>query len=382
MKKKNLNDSLRSLEKTIIKNRNRIFLILVSLLFLIFLLNSFFTISSGYTLNKKILEIKEFNEPINLSLSIIDCNECFNVSSIVDSIKNKNVNILQEKSFDKDSNQAKELISKYNIKKLPSIIITGEINSSKVNFNNFELKDDALILNKTNAPYFDMASNKINGKVEIFEIVDSSCKECVKLSSIPLSFAKLGVLISDWKKIEYNSNEGKKLINKFGIKEIPSVLISTEINYYKDLRDSLSKLGLNEKQGFYILHATQPPYRDLSKNKITGLVNLIMLTDKSCASCYNVSINKQILNRFGMVIQDEKTYDVSSPKGKLFVSKYDIQKVPIIILSSEAGKYDSFVRVWKSVGSVESDGWFVMRSPEALGTIKNIVNNTIIGTRK
>jgi len=64
------------------------------------------------------------------------------------------------------------------------------------------------------------------------------------------------------------------------------------------------------------------------------------------------------------------------------VSKYNIQKVPVILLSPEAKEYDSFINAWKPVGSVESDGWFVMRKPEALGTVKDIVNNKIIGAKK
>ncbi len=382
MEKKNLSGSLRSLEKKIIKNNNQIFVILVSALFVIFLLNSFFTINSTYILNKKISEINEFNKPVNISLSVINCNDCSNISSIIESIKSENVNILKENSLNSNSDDAKKLISKYNIQKLPSIIITGEINNNKTKFNNFKKTSDALVLDKVNAPYFDVALKEIKGKVDIMEVIDSSCKDCVSLSSIPLNFGKVGVLISNWKKFEYNSEKGKNLISKFGIKEVPTLLISTDINYYGDIKKGLDKLNLKEKQGFYMLHATQPPYRNLSENKIVGLVDLIMLTDKSCPTCYNVTLNKRILQGLGVVIKTENTYDVSSSKGKELISKYNIQKVPAIILSPEAKMYDSFVNAWKSVGSEESDGWFVMKKPEPLGVVKDIVNNKVIGTKK
>lgn len=382
MEKKNLNGSLRSLEKTIIKNKNSIFVTLVSALFVIFLLNSFFTIDSTYLLNKKISEIKEFNKPVNISLSIINCNECSNISSIIKSIKSENVEVLKENTFNSNSNEARNLIKTYNIRKLPSIIIMGEINNNKTKFNNFKLKGDALVFNDVKAPYLDIASKEIKGKVEIIELIDSSCNECVSLSSIPLNFGKLGVLISDWKKVEYNSAEGKALISKFGIKEAPALLISTDIDYYVDIKKGLDKLGLNEKQGFYLLHAVQPPYRNLSENKVVGLVNLIMLNDASCPECYNVSINKKILQGLGVVIKNENTYDISSSKGKELISKYNIQKVPAILLSPEAKMYDTFVNAWKPVGDVESDGWFIMRKPEGLGIVKDIIKNVLIGAKK
>lgn len=382
MEKKNSNDLLRSLERTIMKNKNKIFITLVSLLFIIFLLNSFFTIDSTYILNKKIKEISEFNTPINISLSVINCNECSNITSVIQDIKSKNVNILKEDTFNSDSNEAKNLISRYNIQKLPSVIIMGEINSSKVKFSNFRLEGDSLILNNVKAPYLDIASKEIKGKVKIMEIIDSSCKECISLSSVPLSLGKSGVLISNWEKVEYNSPKGKALISKFGIKEIPTLLISTDINYYENIKKGLDQLGLSEKQGYYILHAVNPPYRDLSENKIVGLVDLVMLTDKSCSQCYNVSVNKQILQRLGVAIENENTYDISSSKGKELISKYNIQKVPMIILSPEAKEYNSFIKAWKPVGSVESDGWFIMRKPEALGVVIDITNNTLIGVKK
>ena len=83
-------------------------------------------------------------------------------------------------------------------------------------------------------------------------------------------------------------------------------------------------------------------------------------------------MNKQILNGFGISINNEKTYDINSNEGKSLISKYNIKKVPIIILSPEAKNYDAFVNAWKQVGSAEDDGWYVMRKPEVIGEIREI----------
>jgi len=84
------------------------------------------------------------------------------------------------------------------------------------------------------------------------------------------------------------------------------------------------------------------------------------------------------LLRFGIVINNEKTYDINSPEGKQFIQKYNIKKVPIIILSPDANYYLSLKQAWRSVGSTESDGWFVMRNPEAIGTYWDIELNKIV----
>tara|TARA_Y100000034_G_scaffold46233_1_gene56871 strand:- start:20100 stop:21212 length:1113 start_codon:yes stop_codon:yes gene_type:complete len=366
------NNQLKKLEVKIKENYKKIFTTLLAILLVLFIINIFITTNSGSILKLKLSEVKEANKPVKIELNIINCEDCFDTSGLIESIKGQNVEILDENIYDPDSNQAQELIKKYSIDKLPSIIISGEINSEKVEFNNFELLNDALVLNKINPPYLDLHVNKIKGKIEIIELIDSTCDQCISLSSIPLSFVEYGVAIADWKKVEYNSKEGNEYINKFEIKHSPALIISNDIDYYETIKQSLDQLDLKEKQGFYALHSTIPPYRNLSDNKIVGLSHLIMLVDESCNNCYDVTLNKAILQNLGVVINNEDTYDITSVKGKELISKYEIKKVPIIILSKDASVYDLFVNAWTQVGTIEDDGWFVMRKPEGLGNTKTL----------
>ena len=158
------------------------------------------------------------------------------------------------------------------------------------------------------------------------------------------------------------------------------MLISNEVNYYEDVKQQMQQLA-EEKQGFYALHAVSPPYRDLEQGKIVGIVNIILLTDSSCAGCYDVKINEQILARLGVFVKESVSYDLSSKEGKALVSKYKIEKAPIILLSPEASAYPVFVQAWQSVGSTEDDGWYVMRKPENLGTYKDLKTNEIVNAR-
>ena len=89
-------------------------------------------------------------------------------------------------------------------------------------------------------------------------------------------------------------------------------------------------------------------------------------------------VNKQIIARFGIATDKEFSYDVGSDEGKDLVDKYKITKVPIIILSPETKVYDSFTQVWDQVGTIENDGWYVMRTPSVLGTYKDLTTNKII----
>lgn len=360
------------------RNIYKIIIILLIGLLLISILNITNLAVTDFAVKERARIIKEFNEPSKIQLYVIDCEGCFDVSPIVDSIKGKNVNVTKEESLNPYSDESKNLIEEYEIENLPSILILGEIDDDKISFNNFKPIKDALVLDKISPPYLDLKYKRIRGKVTIKEILDSSCDDCIPLAPIAESLAQAGVFIEEWEKIEYNSAEGKGLISKFGVKKVPAVLISEDIDYYEEIKQSLSQLNLTKKNRFYALHSTLPPYRDLAKNKIVGLVELIMITDNSCSDCYDVNVNKQILQRFGIKIKDENTYDASSPEGENLISKYSIEKVPIIILSPEAEEYSSFVSAWKSIGTEESDGWFIMRKPEMIGIVKNLATGQMI----
>lgn len=364
---------------------NMIILTAIILIVVLVILNNFMLYQRGIKVAEETEIIKEKLRPIELKLTKItleNCDFCFDIEKAVDDLKKQNVNITEEKTLLSSSIEGKELINKYGIKKLPTILASGEINKSEQLDSYFkkkgEIKDDIFVYTSLNPPYFNTQSQKIEGIVSINNIVDSSCTKCINLESVSSVLKEQGVYIQTEKSTEYNSKEGQELIKKFGIKEIPAVLISKEIDYYSDVKDSLVRAGAKEKEGFYAVHSTIPPYRDLSQDKVVGLVDVTYLIKEDCQGCYDVSVNRNVLLRRGMVINKENTYDINSAEGKQIIQKYSIKKVPIIIISPDAKYYTSFGQVWESVGTIEGDGWLVMRKPEVIGTYWDLEKNSIV----
>ncbi len=367
------------------KLMDRIIPIVIVVAIGLLVLNNFMLFERGAKVAEAKEIMKEELRPAELNvikLTQDNCDSCFDIEEVINELSNQNVKIENEETILSSSQQGKELISKYNIKKLPTIIVSGEISKSEQLVNYFEQKGEVLenefVYTGLTAPYFEVLSNQIKGIVQIKHLIDSSCEKCVDLTPISSALAEQGLFIQDENFVEYNSQEGQELINKFDIKEIPAVLISEEVDYYPEIKDALLQSGANKKEGFYTVHSTLPPYRDLAQNKIVGLVDVVYLTKEDCPVCYDVSVNKNILLRFGMVLDEEKTLDINSPEGKQLVQKYGIKKAPIIIMSPDSEYYPSLVQVWKSVGTIESDGWFVMRSPEAIGTYWDLENGGIV----
>ena len=338
---------------------------------------------------EKVIEAKEiaqeFMRPAELDVTKIllsNCEECFDINSALEEIKKQNVNITKEKVVYLNENEAKALIGKYKIKKIPALIISGEVNKTE-NLKAFFEKsgyfpeEKKAVYTNLKLPYYNVSLGRVVGRVSVINVVDSSCNEGVPLFQLTDSLKKAGVAVTEEKEYEYSSNLGKELIAKFNITRIPAILISNEINRYENIKLGLQQLA-TEKNGYYALHGINAPYRDLKEEKIVGLVKLIFLTDSSCSKCFDVNINKIILQRLGVFINEEAAYDIVSEQGKALLSKYSIGKVPMLLMSPEAESYPALTKAWESVGTVEEDGWYVMRDVENLGTYKDLATNEIV----
>ncbi len=344
------------------------FVVLALLLF-----NLFNILGMESQLEEKVIEIKELARPANLELTIIkttDCVGCFDISSVIKEIKGANVNITREIVLDaavsKDSKTIKEIVDKYGIKKLPAIVLKGDIN--KTSFQGFEQRGDALVFETITPPYVDAKTGKIIGKVEAVIITDKSCKLCYNYSTLIESLKQGGVIFSEIMKLNFNSTEAKELITKYKINRIPALILSADIDAYQ-ISQTLKQTGMQAKSDRYVFEP-YPPYIETDSGKLRGLVILTMVNDSTCGECYNVSLHRQILARFGLAITEEKVIDTNSKEGQELVAMYNITKVPTIIITGDVDVYEAFKKVWQQVGTIEKDGAYVFRNMKALAGFK------------
>ncbi|MDO8618388.1 MAG: hypothetical protein Q7R49_00420, partial [Candidatus Daviesbacteria bacterium] len=77
----------------------------------------------------------------------------------------------------------------------------------------------------------------------------------------------------------------------------------------------------------------------------------------------------------------QRSVDISSVEGKSLLARYGITKVPTILISPEADQYANLKNVWKNVGTVETDGWYVFREMQQLrgAVYKDLTTNQIVG---
>lgn len=344
---------------------NNINTYLLGLLVIVTAIGLFFTLSVPKPATPETREI-------TLTILGADCADCFDLTQAVESftkqplldITRQNLTIAESAS----------LASKYNISKLPAVVITGNIANFTVP--SFETFNDALVFSQTPAPYYDIASKKVKGNVIVTQLIDANCKECVNMSVIIDQLEQAGVHFTERKTLSAHSDEGKQLIELYKIEKIPTLLFTADATEYSVINDVWKDVGTTEADGTMVLRYVSPPYLNVTSGDIVGKVTLSIITDNTCKDCFNASTYELILgDAFSIPFATVETHDVTSTRGKYFVNRYHIDAVPAAVLSADASLYQG-MQGWNLVGTQEGDGSYVFRDINKLGPLLQQLGTT------
>ena len=362
--------------------------ILLGIALVFFTLYNLFQISSASDLfDQKLIEAKEAARPAVIELVIItanNCDDCYDINAVVDVVESTGVDITKKKEIDFSSKEAKSLIKKYGIERIPTLILTGELDKSRsltVKFKDIgEEKQDAYIFTKLEPPFIETSNGKIRGKISLIHLKKDDCVDCSDLTPLLAQLSESGLKFKEQKEINIDSSEGKNLISKYAIKKVPTLIMDKEAEVYQNIAQSWSQVGSVENDGMYVMREINPPYYSIEEATVKGLVSMIILVDSSCSDCYEPeNFHKPILQRMGVVFEEEVKVDISDTEGKALIEEYEIEKVPTVILKGDMEIYPVLVGAWKDVGTAESDGTYVFRKVEvAQQTYKNLDTGMIV----
>ncbi len=316
-------------------------------------------------IDAKASEAAELARPAAIELTSIDaeCGECAQLASVIDSIATEKINITKQETLKASDAAAKALISKYGVKRLPTIILRGETGKAG-QLDGFTKADDALVYTGTPAPYVDAATGRIKGLVSVAYINATGCSECPDL--VPLvEQLESQVKVKSFSILDKDSQEAKRMIVEQSVGRLPALFFSSEIMEYP-VGQQLASAGALAKNGMVMINAN-PPYINITTGKVDGIASLILLNDSGCKDCYDVTIHVPIVTQtFQVYLASTKAVDISSTEGKSLISKYGIDAVPTLLITGDAAAYDSLTSVWQSVGTIEKDGAYVFRAMAAI----------------
>ncbi len=236
-----------------------------------------YLIRTNLLADKKIAEAAEAKRPANLEVITVtdkNCTNCFNVNTILDQIKAQNIKLGSEKNVDSNSAEGKEIIKKFNITRLPTFIISGELDKDPKLKDFFskagETIDGSFVFRQVGPPYVDVTTSKVKGKITFDLLVDSSCSQCYDVTRHEAILQQFGIT-TPGNIIDTKSAAGKSLIKKYGIKLVPTFVLAGEMDAYPDLKPVWEQVGIIAGDGAYVFTTGVPlmgTYKNLSTDKI------------------------------------------------------------------------------------------------------------------
>ncbi len=366
-------------------NKSKLFVPLVGILIAILLVNVYLVGSLDSTLEKKKIQAEVAAIPAKVQLMVLTtpCPTCFDINGVVAQVEATGVNVTQKVTLDSTSQEGTALIEKYGVTRLPSLIIQGEVDKSpslqKVVSEVGVPKDGAVVLSALSPPFVDPKTGAVRGEVTLIYLTKEDCVNCYNLTLL-VNQLKETLKVKDFKVVSVNSPQGRVLLDKYSITAVPTVLFDNEASVYPVITEVWNFVGTVEKDGSYVMRNINPPYYNLSSNKVEGIVDLTIIEDKSCTGCFDAgNTNKAILAQMGVVFGEETRVDSSSNAGKVLVDRYKITKIPTVILTGDVSVYQALTQSWTSVGSVERDGSYVLRRLEVFEQpYKDLTTNKIV----
>lgn len=211
-------------------------------------------------------------------LTLVDsnCKECTSLSEVVKFIKESNVDIKKEESFDYANDKAKveKLVQRYRVTRLPALILKGarptdeQLGQFWDNFG--EIVEGDFVLRKLQPPYRDLLSGEVRGLFRVTFLTDDSCEKCYDVRFHKNAFLRLSMSVINERDIDVSSDEGKELIKKYDIKLVPTILVDGELDEYEGFQTVWPVVGTKEEDGVYVFRGVKDmgTYRDLATGKV------------------------------------------------------------------------------------------------------------------
>ena len=221
------------------------------------------------------------------------------------------------------------------------------------------------------------ATAKNPAKLQVTIITKHTCTGCWDVNLLLDAIKQGNVKITNTKTLYADDASTKKVLDQYKITKVPTILVSGDLNKDPNMTQLWTALGeiINK---VFVFRQIIPPYIDVDTGQLKVKITLTYLTDNACTTCYNVHLHDTALKNLAITPTDTKTVDVSSDEGKSIVTKYSIREVPTILISGEVGEYKSLTSIWSQVGTIASDGTYVLTKAELMGTYYDLSKNKAV----
>ncbi len=202
------------------------------------------------------------------------------------------------------------------------------------------------------------------------------CEKCIEMDGVVEAISSDPVTLVT-ERVEAFSDEGKKLLEKYEITQVPNIIIDGQLS-----PELITNFGefLQDNGKVFTFKNLPAPYVDTQTEKIVGEVSVVSIVDKTCTICQEINPLLGQLENIGIFISDKKELNHDSDEAKELIEKYDIKVIPTLIMSKEARQYPDLIEAWADVGIIDADGSFVLTN--ILPPYKEVSTGNLVGKVK
>lgn len=207
------------------------------------------------------------------------CPQCIDPSLTVEAYKQAGVYIAEERKVVWDSAEGQKIIGQYAIEKAPTFLLSSDVafyesvRSAWQGIGSVE-QDGTYVARQIPLPYRDVSKRHIVGLVDVVYLVDTSCSECYKPQTVQRNILMrgFGVGIRSERTVDVNAAEGKALVRKYTITQVPTIFLSPDAGEYPWLKAVWPQVGTVETDGWHVFRNIRQLrvviYKDLTTNQI------------------------------------------------------------------------------------------------------------------
>ncbi|MCK5413611.1 MAG: hypothetical protein KAI57_04540 [Candidatus Pacebacteria bacterium] len=202
------------------------------------------------------------------------CTNCVDVMRYKGLSKQMGMDVEEEITVEYNSVEGKRIVRENNIKLIPTIVIEGDIQAYSVDdLKKFgDVVDNVFVLTQIQPPYINAANGRLMGKIDFTILSDKSCSECYDTVVYDNIIKQFGLFVKNKKTVDINSANGKYLINKYKIEDVPTIVMTGDVEVYNKPSSVWSGIGTTENNGTYVVRKAGVEQLGVYKNLVSGEV--------------------------------------------------------------------------------------------------------------
>ena len=182
--------------------------------------------------------------------------KCFDINLFLDALKQNGIKEVGTETLNVEDSQGKALAEKYKITKVPTVLISGELDKNPQLAQAWaslgEIIDQVFVFRKLIPPYIEVATGELKGQFSLVYLTNESCSKCYDVKLHDTALGNLGLKTNDNKIVDVSSDEGKELLKKYAILSVPTILLSGDLAEYSGLQQIWPQVGIIASDGTYV----------------------------------------------------------------------------------------------------------------------------------